>query len=117
MNTGRPAAPEQARHPWTSGCLERPPRFSGWGRPDRDNEATRITVSLIAAGAEIDAQNRFGATPLSVAVFNSMGRGEAMQLLLDAGADPDRRNSAGISPRAGAERIANYDVAKYFEGR
>jgi uncharacterized protein len=74
-------------------------------------------ATLIAAGAEIDARNRFGATPLSVAVFNSMGRGEALQLLLDAGADPDCRNSAGISPRAGAEGIANYDVATYFEGR
>jgi hypothetical protein len=26
-----------------------------------------------------------------------MGCGEAIQLLLDAGADPDRRNSVGIS--------------------
>jgi ankyrin repeat protein len=54
-------------------------------------------AALIAAGAEINAQNRFGAASLSVAVFNSMGCGEAIQLLLDAGADPDRRNSVGIS--------------------
>jgi hypothetical protein len=34
-----------------------------------------------------------------------------------AGADPDLANTAGVSPRQLAERIANYDVAQFIPPR
>lgn len=73
-----------------------------------------IAKILIDAGATVDAVNCHGATPLGVAVSNSQGRGEMIELLLSSGADPDRENNAGISPRMWAESIANYDVKQFF---
>lgn len=66
---------------------------------------------LLAAGASVDAADRHGSTPLWRAVFCSQGEGVTIQLLLEAGADPDRDNGHGVSPRALAGRIASYDVA------
>jgi uncharacterized protein len=73
-----------------------------------------VVPILAAAGAEIDAQDRWGDTPLWRAVFNSRGLGATILALLAAGADPDVANKAGVSPRALAEKIANYDVAQFF---
>ncbi|WP_346767576.1 ankyrin repeat domain-containing protein [Knoellia koreensis] len=50
-----------------------------------------------------------------MAVFESKGRGDAIQLLLDSGADPNVLNGSGRSPRDLAGTIANYDVSRYFE--
>ncbi|MFD7106805.1 ankyrin repeat domain-containing protein [Streptomyces celluloflavus] len=66
---------------------------------------------LLAAGAAIDVVDRHGNTPLWRAVICSRGEGGTIRLLLEAGADPDRDNVHGVSPRALAGRIANYDVA------
>jgi Ankyrin repeats (3 copies) len=51
---------------------------------------------LIAAGAEIDAADRIGCTPLYHAV--SWGYAETVRRLLDAGADPNRKTLSGDSP-------------------
>jgi ankyrin repeat protein len=69
---------------------------------------------LLAAGAEVDVVDRHGNTPLWRAVFCSRGEGGTIRLLLEAGADPDRDNVHGLSPRALAGRIANYDVAVHL---
>lgn len=69
---------------------------------------------LIAAGAVVDVVNVYGNTPLGMTVYFSQRRGEVIELLLAAGADLDRENRAGVSPRALAERIANYDVPRFF---
>ena len=69
---------------------------------------------LVARGADFDRVNRVGNTALGLAVFNSEGRGEVIETLLEAGADPDKENSAGVSPRVLAERIANYAIKKFF---
>ncbi|HZM82946.1 MAG TPA: ankyrin repeat domain-containing protein [Candidatus Limnocylindrales bacterium] len=58
--------------------------------------------------------NKFGNTPLFVAVFNSQGRGDLIQLLRGAGADPFKQNSSGQTPVGLARLIANYDVAQFF---
>jgi uncharacterized protein len=71
--------------------------------------------TLLDNGAIVDATDGQGNTPLGRAVLASQGRGEVIQLLLHAGADPDKENAAGISPRALAARIANYDIAELFE--
>jgi hypothetical protein len=74
-------------------------------------EAIRI---LVIAGADVDATDAGGNTPLFEAVFNSRGEGAAILALLAANADPDLPNSSGVTPRALANNIANYDVARFF---
>ena len=69
---------------------------------------------LIEAGANVDAANAFGNTPLFVAVFNSRGRGGIIELLRAAGADPLHPNSSGQTPVGLARLIGNYDVARFF---
>ncbi|MEV2217362.1 ankyrin repeat domain-containing protein [Streptomyces sp. NPDC050997] len=71
---------------------------------------------LLAAGATVDAADGRGSTPLWRAVFCSQDERATIRLLLEAGADPDRGNAHGVSPRALAGRIANYDVAAHLPG-
>ena len=65
---------------------------------------------LLKAGAEIDACDGYGNTPLFRAVFNYREDGETIRALVAGGADPDRSNKSGISPRSLAKTIANYNV-------
>jgi ankyrin repeat protein len=74
-------------------------------------EAARI---LLDHGAVVDAVNNFGNTPLFVAVFNSRGRGDVIQLLRANGADAHRANNTGQTPVGLARLIGNFDVAQYF---
>jgi ankyrin repeat protein len=69
---------------------------------------------LLDHGAEVDPVNTFGNTPLSVAVFNSKGRGDLIAFLRKRGADPFRANDYGKTPVGTARLIANYDVAQFF---
>jgi ankyrin repeat protein len=73
-----------------------------------------VAQMLLEAGAEVDRKNRYGNTALSVAVFNSRGRGELISLLRIHGADPLSENASGQTPLGLARLIANYDVAQYF---
>jgi ankyrin repeat protein len=66
------------------------------------------------SGARVDPVNRHGNTPLWDAVFNSKGRGELIELLRAAGADPRYANAAGQTPLSLARLIANYEVAQFF---
>ncbi|MFC8275682.1 ankyrin repeat domain-containing protein [Streptomyces sp. NPDC057271] len=70
--------------------------------------------SLLDGGASVDRKNRFGNTPLFVAVFNSRGRGEMIRLLRSKGADPNMENDNGQTPLGLARLIANYDIEVYF---
>ena len=69
---------------------------------------------LLRAGAMVDAQDTRGNTPLWRAVFESRGRGDTIQALLAAGANPDLPNQSGVTPGQLAERIANLDVAQFI---
>ncbi len=69
---------------------------------------------LVAAGAALEARDQWGNTPLWRAMCSSRGRGETIVALLEAGADPDAENNYGTSPRIGALRLSNPDVAQYF---
>jgi uncharacterized protein len=69
---------------------------------------------LIEEGAEVDAVNKYGNTPLFVAVFNSKGRGDLIELLRSGGADPEKLNESGQNPVGLARMIGNYDVAQFF---
>ena len=69
---------------------------------------------LLYRGADVDATNVHGNTPLFVAVFNSKGRGEMIELLRSRGADPHHANKVGQTPVGLARSIDNFDVASYF---
>ncbi|WP_273944581.1 ankyrin repeat domain-containing protein [Kutzneria chonburiensis] len=73
-----------------------------------------IAAVLLTAGAEVEARNRYGNTVLAMAVLESRGRGELIELLRAAGADPHSVNRAGKTPVDIARTIANYDVRQYF---
>jgi ankyrin repeat protein len=74
-----------------------------------------VAVILIAAGADLNARNRFGNTPLWGALYNVHdGDGEVVRVLLDAGADPDAENNYGASPRSLASKVANFDLMRFF---
>lgn len=74
-----------------------------------------IAKKLIHAGAPVDAVDSNGNTPLSDAVFESKGRGDMIKLLLEAGADQNRKNNHGVSPATLAATIANYDVKQWLK--
>lgn len=76
--------------------------------------ALSAAAALLNLGATIDATNTFGNTPLFVAVFNSRGRPEMVDLLRSRGADPLHTNLAGQTPVGLARLIGNYDVAQSF---
>ena len=51
--------------------------------------ALEVTRVLLEHGADIDTVNRFGNSPLLVAMSSSKGRTEEIILLRDMGADPE----------------------------
>jgi ankyrin repeat protein len=71
-----------------------------------DRNDTEAIAFLLAAGADINAQNHNGYTPLMTAATR-LGGEEAVKALLDAGADPDIKNNQG---RAALHMAAGHSV-------
>ena len=70
-----------------------------WGhRPD-------VVAYLISRGADLEAKNRFGQSPLHRAIRR--GAVEVARILIDAGADPASEDGEGVTALAIAERQAN----------
>jgi ankyrin repeat protein len=68
---------------------------------------SRVALSVAArGGSEL--------VDVVVATFNSQGRGELIELLLEHGADSDLVNQHGQTPRGLAKLIGNYDVEQFF---
>jgi Ankyrin repeats (3 copies)/Ankyrin repeat len=75
-----------------------------WGRPlhyaadGYSNPVRQVNAiqTLIAAGADVEAADKNGATPLHRAVRTRSAA--AVECLLDAGADPTTRNKPGSTP-------------------
>ena len=78
------------------------------------DQQLQAVEALCNAGATVDAEDQFGNTPLWKAVFSSRGKGEVITALLKHGAEPDRKNKAGRTPKMLAETIGNYDVKRFF---
>jgi ankyrin repeat protein len=72
---------------------------------------------LLRRGARVDATNRRGETPLIIAVQERQTR--IVKILLDAGADPDKTDSAaGYSARDYAKRDTRQrDILKLIESK
>ena len=60
----------------------------------RDAEDPAIVHELLAAGAQVEARDRWGTTALMVATGNPWSPA-IVTTLLDAGADPEARNESG----------------------
>jgi hypothetical protein len=75
----------------------------------------KLSYLLLDAGAEVDATNRYGNTPLFVAVFNSRGNGSIIRLLRAHGANPYAANGTGQNAVGLARAIANYPTAQLFD--
>jgi ankyrin repeat protein len=57
-----------------------------------------VVFLLVAAGAQVDAQDAFGNTPLWRAVMTPYPNTAVIDILLRGGADPMMRNGHGVSP-------------------
>ncbi|MFI0967897.1 ankyrin repeat domain-containing protein [Streptomyces sp. NPDC021080] len=79
-----------------------------------DEQDAAAVGSLLAAGAEVDAPDGQGNTPLWQAVFTYRGDGTVLSMLVKAGADPDRANLHGVSPRRLADWRIGSDVAVHL---
>ncbi|MPZ52986.1 MAG: hypothetical protein GEU79_09690 [Acidimicrobiia bacterium] len=65
--------------------------------------------ALLEAGAEVDALDEKGSPPLAYAITGAARSDDpSVQMLLDAGADPDIENLKGNTPRGIVERSPNY---------
>ncbi|MER6391564.1 ankyrin repeat domain-containing protein [Streptomyces sp. NPDC001523] len=91
----------------------------GWTRLHfaADEQDAAVVGSLLAAGAVVDAPDGQGNTPLWQAVFTYRGDGVVVSLLVKAGADPDRGNLLGVSPRRLADWRVGSDVAVHLGER
>ena len=58
-----------------------------------------VIMLLIENGADIEASEINGNTPLWVATMNSNENSQVVTALVNAGADPDAKNIHGVSPR------------------
>ena len=65
---------------------------------------------LISAGATVTVATRFGATPLALAAEN--GSAPFIELLLDAGADPNEANADGESVLISVSLTGRTDAVK-----
>lgn len=80
----------------------------------QEQQSCDVCRALLDAGAGHDLREAHGNTPLFLAVFNSRGSGDLIQLLRSRGADPEATNKRGISPCGLARSIANFPVAQFF---
>jgi len=79
------------------------------------NNSVPIGKLLIEAGADIEAKDSYGNTPLFRATFASHGDCRFIKLLLINGADPNASNHHNVSPLMLARKIGNYPVANCFD--
>lgn len=82
-----------------------------------DEQDAVAVGSLLAAGARVDAPDTQGNTPLWLAVFTYRGDGAVLSLLIKAGADPDKTNLHGASPRDVANWRIGSDAAVHLGER
>jgi ankyrin repeat protein len=69
-----------------------------------------LVQRLIAAGADVNAANEYGSTPLSEAAI--VGSAPIIKALLDAGADPKRLSAEGETALMVVARTGNVEAAR-----
>jgi len=73
---------------------------------------TAVVKLLLGAGAEVDAVNKYGSTPLHFAPGNGNGHLHIAELLLQAGADVNTVNEYGWTPLHFAAEYGSLDLAE-----
>lgn len=61
------------------------------------SRSIEITQQLIRKGANIDIRDKFGKTPLMVAINAYLGNDEMIKMLIENGADKEQKTNAGVS--------------------
>jgi ankyrin repeat protein len=76
----------------------------------------RAVQLLLDKGAEVDAQDNLGNTPLfkALSTYRGDANGDAIWALMLAGADRALKNSHGQSPEQLAKQPSNYDLGQFF---
>jgi ankyrin repeat protein len=64
---------------------------------------------LLSHGARVNVANKYGDTPLMVAIIRRRGEG-VVKLLLDHGADVNSRDENGYTPLMMASRLGDMDI-------
>jgi len=72
-----------------------------------EEQLPEMTRLLLAKGANPNARDGDGVTPLGRAVFSEREQRDVIQTLVKAGANPDLANNAGETPRALATRLGS----------
>mmetsp|Transcript_32118 Transcript_32118/g.75421 ORF Transcript_32118/g.75421 Transcript_32118/m.75421 type:complete len:136 (+) Transcript_32118:274-681(+) len=70
---------------------------------------TEVVQILLAAGADVNARNSLGRTPLHAP---NMGHAEVTQILLAAGGDHNARDNEGMTPLDLAKRFGQTTVVE-----
>ncbi|MCB9203866.1 MAG: ankyrin repeat domain-containing protein [Flavobacteriales bacterium] len=89
------------------GFTELPKKFTSGDANDWDSPADIMKV-LIEGGADPNAANVVGTTPLITAAF--FNKVELMRMLIDAGADVSQKERTGVSPLSYAARNENMEA-------
>ena len=71
---------------------------------------------LLKRGARLEAKDNFGGTPLHAAAACQNGI-RVIKTLLAHGADLHLKDSAGLTPRAVAQKYKHYKIAAYLKLR
>ena len=77
----------------------------------RKDVRSSVAELLLANGAQVDAEDLDGNTPLWNATLRTRGDGPIVQLLLGRGADPHHENRDGRSPVQLADALGGVELA------
>ena len=75
-----------------------------------------IVKTLLENGASVDPVDTFGNSPLWVAVMNASSTLDVVRLLVQRGADPNRKNQAGVAPIDIAKQSGRNDILAVLQG-
>lgn len=75
-----------------------------------------IAKTLLDNGASVDPVDTFDNTPLWVAVMNASSTLDVVRRLVESGADPSRKNKAGVAPIDIAKQSGRNDILAVLQG-